>query len=171
MDTQLFLLIHGLAGRLPFVDILAVFFARYAIYFFAPLIVFSVWVGRKSFAGSILAVSIAFGVNQCIGALFFRTRPFITLQLTPLIDGVSGKSFPSDHTAVSFALATVCATVYPRWRVPAYGVAFLIAFARIVVGVHYPGDSIAGIVVGVISGRLAVDLLPRLLRFWKKKYG
>lgn len=169
MDTAVFLVVYGLTGHSRAFDTLAIFFAFYAIIIFAPLVAFFVWVQRKTLFLSILAVSLAFGINQSIGALFYRDRPFIQLHLAPLIDGVSGKSFPSDHTAVSFALATVFARVYPQWQILGYSIALAISFSRIIVGVHYPSDVFAGIVVGIVSGCIAYDVYPRRLRPCRKR--
>ena len=168
MDTALFFALHGLAKHWIALDYLAIFFAKYAIYFFALSCVFFLWHKKQVLFDCVLAGLFALGMNQVIGLFFYRPRPYVTLHLEPLIDGASGKSFPSDHTAVSFALATVFAHAYPRWRIPAYACALCIAFARIVVGVHYPGDIVGGIGVGVASGFMAREWYPRISRFRKK---
>jgi membrane-associated phospholipid phosphatase len=59
-------------------------------------------------------------------------------------------SFPSQHAAVSVAFA--CAL----WPSPfAAGLAALICCSRVLVGAHYLGDVLAGVVVGLVAGRLA----------------
>jgi undecaprenyl-diphosphatase len=77
-----------------------------------------------------------------------RHRPFET-QLGP---PTSTHSFPSGHSATAFACATVLASLAPRWRVPFFVLAALIAFSRIYNGVHYPTDVLAGSALGVLVG-------------------
>lgn len=74
-----------------------------------------------------------------------RHRPF-EHQLGP---AVSSSSFPSGHAATSFACATVLAVLVPRWRVPFFVLATLIALSRLYNGVHYPTDVVAGALLGV----------------------
>lgn len=79
-----------------------------------------------------------------------RHRPFET-QIGP---PSSAHSFPSGHTATSFASATVLSILAPRWRVPFFVLAALIAFSRLYDGMHYPTDVLAGAVVGVATALL-----------------
>jgi undecaprenyl-diphosphatase len=75
-----------------------------------------------------------------------RHRPFVT----QLGAKTSTHSFPSGHSATSFACATMLAAASPRLRVPAYVLAALIAFSRLYNGDHFPLDVIAGSVLGVL---------------------
>jgi undecaprenyl-diphosphatase len=79
-----------------------------------------------------------------------RHRPFET-QLGPRS---STHSFPSGHAATSFACATVLAAYAPRYRVPFFALATLIALSRIYNGMHYPTDVLAGAVLGVLTALL-----------------
>lgn len=171
MDDKLFFLIHGLAGHWAPLDLLGIFFAQYAIYPFFLIVLPCVWY-RKKPGESILALACAGVINLVIGHFFFRARPFVTLHLAPLISGVSqGKSFPSDHTAAAFALATVFALTYPQWKWVAYAVALAIGIARVYVGVHYPGDVLGGIGVGIFSGYIMVRWWAWARHFLKKCHG
>jgi undecaprenyl-diphosphatase len=89
-----------------------------------------------------------------------RPRPFITEpQPPPLFIGVRGDSFPSAHSATSFAAAVVLTSLFPRRWPVFFGLAVAIAFSRVYVGVHYPGDVLAGAALGV----LIAIALPRLV--------
>ena len=81
-----------------------------------------------------------------------RHRPFET-QIGPKSNA---HSFPSGHTATAFACATVLSAYAPRWRVPFFVLAVLIAFSRIYNGMHYPTDVLAGAVLGVVVGLLVL---------------
>jgi undecaprenyl-diphosphatase len=90
-------------------------------------------------------------------ALVPRHRPFET-QLGP---PSTTHSFPSGHSATSFACATVLSHYAPRLRVPFFALATLIAFSRIYNGMHYPTDVLAGAVLGVLTALLLLAIARR----------
>ena len=66
-------------------------------------------------------------------------------------------SFPSGHAARSTMLAVVAVGLGPLWLGLALLIwAPLVGLARIILGVHYPSDILAGMVLGLILGVLAV---------------
>lgn len=82
-----------------------------------------------------------------------RVRPCASLDDVRLLVGCgAGKSFPSSHAVNNAMAATVLWMFYPRYRVLATSIAFLVSFSRVYVGVHYPADVIGGWIVGVAVG-------------------
>ncbi len=53
-------------------------------------------------------------------------------------------SFVSNHAANIFSAATVLTYFYSKWKNVLYTLAALVAFSRVYVGVHYPGDIFFG---------------------------
>ncbi|KQM03797.1 sphingosine/diacylglycerol kinase-like enzyme [Frankia sp. CpI1-P] len=70
-------------------------------------------------------------------------------------------SFPSGHAASAAAFATGVALDAPGAAVPVAALAAAVAFSRVYVGVHYPGDVAAGILLGVGAGLLTTKVMPR----------
>lgn len=70
-------------------------------------------------------------------------------------------SFPSGHAAAVtvFALTAVRSRVLPA--APVVGLAALVALSRVYLGTHYPSDTLAGVLIGVLAVALAVDLRER----------
>jgi undecaprenyl-diphosphatase len=83
---------------------------------------------------------------------FQRPRPAMTVpQADPLL-AASGYSFPSGHAATAFAGAVILTYLWRRAAPLFFALAAAIAFSRVYVGVHYPGDVLAGAVVGAAVG-------------------
>ena len=69
---------------------------------------------------------------------------------------VSGfDSFPSGHSAASFAVATVLAKRFPICAPLCIGVAAFVMLSRVLRGAHFPTDVVGGAVVGVLCGAIA----------------
>ncbi len=68
-------------------------------------------------------------------------------------DGSADDSFPSGHTADSFAAATFIQQRYGwQWAIPAYVGATFVGYSRIASDKHYIEDVLAGAAIGIISG-------------------
>jgi undecaprenyl-diphosphatase len=95
-------------------------------------------------------------VEYPIKAYFRRKRPFIEIVRALVIGKKPGSwSFPSGHTASSFASARVLSTIWPEYRGPYYTLACLVGFSRTYLGAHYPGDVLSGAFAGTVLGELA----------------
>ena len=91
--------------------------------------------------------------------LFMRARPYeIIDQMIVLIPSPRGMSFPSGHTATAFACAwTMWKQLPKKIGGLAMILASLIGFSRLYLGVHYPTDVIAGVLIGMIAS-IVVDM-------------
>lgn len=108
-------------------------------------------------------------VNGVAKNLFRRTRPYEVIEgLTRIVGKQSDFSFPSGHTAASFAVAVVLLLRAPKKiSVPAMILAVLISLSRLYVGVHYPTDVLGGAVIGTLCAFLAVWIVDAV----EKKIG
>lgn len=104
--------------------------------------------------------------NLILKPLIGRVRPFAVnpgaeLLIAPPLDA----SFPSGHTAASFAAATALWTASKSlWMgLPAMALAILTAFSRLYLYVHWPSDVLGGAVLGTALGTFAGYLAPQLL--------
>ena len=111
-----------------------------------------------------VAILLAEMVSGALKAGLERDRPPVAHpEPEPLVGVPATFSFPSGHATVSFACATVLALAVPRLAWPLFALAALIAFSRVYVGVHYPGDVLVGAILGVGVGA-AVRVSGRFLR-------
>ena len=104
------------------------------------------------------AVAINYAVKVAIG----RERPLIE-DHPPLARAPSKLSFPSAHATSSFAAATALGRVEPRTRLPLYSLAVGICVSRPYLGMHYPSDVLAGVVLGSLIGGLVPGVGERTL--------
>ena len=98
--------------------------------------------------------------NVLIKNLVARTRPFdVNTAVQLLVAKPRGYSFPSGHTAASFASVTALYLAGEKklWKI-ALVLAVLIAFSRLYLYVHYPTDVLGGIITGAIAGYIGYKL-------------
>lgn len=94
-------------------------------------------------------------VVQSLKLMLSRERPYnIIKQLHTFGIDLRDYSFPSGHTTASFSIATVLALNIPNIFILTYLLATIIGVSRIYLGVHYPTDVAAGIILGVGSSIL-----------------
>lgn len=165
LDTSWYLDVNHFAVDTPWAHGFMKFSAIYAVGFFAVLVLIAWWYARyrpnttRTVAATIwtaIATFVAVGINQLIAHAVGRLRPFDTLHhVEVLVPRANDFSFPSDHaitagavTAGLWIAATLGSRALRRIAVIATILALFIAFARVYVGAHYPGDVAAGLAIG-----------------------
>lgn len=121
---------------------------------------------RRAGFAALLALAAGFVcTNLILKNWVSRPRPWLDVAgLTALVTENDPNSFPSGHTTAAFAFASALRHTAPRaWmKWAALAAAVLMAFSRLYVGVHYPSDVLAGVVIGLLAGWLAKCLTDRL---------
>jgi len=122
--------------------------------------------GRRAAAHGLAAVGVTASlVNVAAKPLGRRGRPDRTGERVPLARHVRmprSTSFPSGHTAAGFAFATGVGHVLPSAAVPLRALAALVGYSRVHTGVHYPGDVVAGALIGTALAQATTRALDRV---------
>lgn len=108
--------------------------------------------GKSRKAGLVMLTSIALGYllgNLLLKPLIMRPRPSWIDSVPLLIHNPSDYSFPSGHSLCAFETAVpICMYFGKKWKITALTIAFLVAFSRLYLYVHFPTDIIGGAVLG-----------------------
>jgi undecaprenyl-diphosphatase len=95
---------------------------------------------------------------------FRRNRPAAALEnFVSTIIPADQFSFPSGHTSAAFMMTTlIYYFIQPISDFPIillYGWAVLVGFSRVILGVHFPTDTLMGAVLGISSALLSLEIL------------
>jgi membrane-associated phospholipid phosphatase len=132
-------------------------YATYGVVLFAGLLLAGWWVARSTgnhtkVAAALwtpLGAMLALAINQPIVNGVREARPYTVLpDILVLAHRSTDYSFPSDHAVMAGAVAGGLFLVNRRLGIVAALAALLMAFARVYIGAHWPGDVEVGLVLG-----------------------
>lgn len=149
----------------PLMDSIMIFITNLGNRGFIWIIIGIILLISKKYRKIGLAMLIALAVTSLIGEVFIkniiqRPRAFTTFpDIEIIIKAPLSYSFPSGHTASSFAAAVVLGYYIKNWKYLFYFFAALVAFSRLYLFVHYPSDIIGGIALGVVCSLMTIKII------------
>jgi membrane-associated phospholipid phosphatase len=185
VDGSAYADVVGLARRSPgWVNGLVSAWSTYGLALFAVLMLLAWWQARRRADPAVAVVAlavplftlVAFGVNDLLKAAVREDRPCQDMRVATLdaCPAHGDWSFPSNHAALAAAAAVALLFVSRRLGAVALVAAGLMAASRVWVGLHYPHDVIAGLLVGALVAlplslavrRWRTDVAARLSLTW-----
>jgi undecaprenyl-diphosphatase len=122
--------------------------------------------GRRAAVRGLAAVAATSAfVNLFVKPLGGRRRPDRAGEGVPAARQVrmpTSRSFPSGHSAAAVAFASGAGSELPVASVPLHALAAVVAYSRVHTGVHYPGDVIAGVLIGSVIADLTGGAISRI---------
>lgn len=125
------------------------------------------WLGgargrRAGVAVAVASLGTTYMVQRMLKPVFRRTRPHVGREVTVVGIRTTDASFPSGHTASSFAAATALAAFYPKSAPLGFTLAAGVGASRVHLGHHFPSDVVAGGVIGMMTGAITAWLIKAI---------
>jgi len=129
--------------------------------FYVALTLLIWWMDRQGGSEFALTAMVAYALEVplfvLLKHLIKRPRPADALEsLSAFIQPADRFSFPSGHTAAAFVMASLLCVFYPPVMLLALGLAVMVGLSRVLLGVHYPSDILAGATLGVSCAMFAL---------------
>jgi membrane-associated phospholipid phosphatase len=122
--------------------------------------------GRRAAMRGAVAIGVTSAlVNLAVKSAWSRQRPDRAGARVPVRRNVrmpASTSFPSGHAASGFAFAAAVGRDQPWLGLVLRFLAAAVAYSRVHTGVHYPGDAVAGALIGEGTGQAVAGLMDRL---------
>ncbi len=156
-EATVFLFLNDLTGQYFLLDVIFYFTAKILPMLMVALVAFSLLRNFHKYLLFVIEVATAavlasYGLVALISHFLPRTRPFIVRDdVNLLLEYKESFSFPSGHTALVFAIATVIYFYNKKIGLLLYALSLVVAFSCVVSGMHWPTDVFAGAVVGVFT--------------------
>lgn len=166
MNISIFNFFFSLSSS-PAISWLSLFVSDILIYVFILLAIVIPIIYRRDYIYAILtacAGAAAWIFVYIVKNIFMIPRPYVVLHLTPLfLDG--GYSFPSSHVTLIVALTVLVWNINKKWGITFIIFSILTGFSRMIIGVHYPVDVLAGACFGVVIGLFVIWFNKFIKRF------
>ncbi|WP_231686805.1 phosphatase PAP2 family protein [Bacillus sp. JCM 19034] len=137
--------------------------ATFTIVFTLSLSIFASGSLQRAGWIALFSLTISHLIVTVIKKIIPRNRPYLVLQNVTVVDNpFKDHSFPSGHTTAIFSILVPLMITYPFLILPLLIVAVIVGLSRIVLGLHYPSDVLAGATLGGISAILSYVLFIQL---------
>lgn len=98
-----------------------------------------------------LGLMISHGMVQVIKRNVLRERPSVAVGADAVVANPNAFSFPSGHATAAMAVAFAYALAFPGWAAPLVMLAAAVGVSRVCLGVHFPGDVLAGQAIAILT--------------------
>ena len=162
-NLSLFNSINASDNALDFTISFAIFIAN-DLFYIVILLMFLAWFKgsfdtKKQIVKATVFTIVAFLISQVISSFFYYPRPFVLDVGRTIIEHSPNGSFPSDH--MLFFSTIAFSYIFSKQKAVGYvflAFAFLVAWSRVYLGVHYPMDMAGALIIAVLLNFVGLSL-------------
>ncbi|OHB06013.1 MAG: hypothetical protein A3A26_03470 [Candidatus Zambryskibacteria bacterium RIFCSPLOWO2_01_FULL_47_14] len=129
-----------------------------AIYFFRA----SAETRKKMIALASVSFALAFVISIAAREMYYNPRPFVEYSFVPLIPHTADNGFPSDHTLLASAIASLFLFFNIRLSIFLWLLTGIVGLSRVYVGIHNFTDIIGSALIALISALAAYAIIHKL---------
>ncbi len=158
-------------------NVIIILFAKYL--FLASIIIFIayltyLWRNNKNKSILLIRLSaVSFPLiliaAKISGHFIYDPRPFLVTLVKPLIPSATDNGFPSDHTLLTMALASVIFVYNRKLGIVLFSIALLVGTARVLAKVHHPLDIIGSTLIATVITTIVYSLLSLTKKKFQKR--
>ncbi|MBU2101631.1 phosphatase PAP2 family protein [Patescibacteria group bacterium] len=175
MNQRIFEFAYSLTHHFVVLDWIFIFFAKYLVWFIIVFVLVKIfrkkdwgndlprWKNRFQYLslGLIAAILSRGIITNIIENFVSSSRPFVALEIEPLFNHVASGSLPSGHMALLIPIALTMFFISRSAGWWALFLTLLVGVARVIAGVHWPSDILAGIIIGALSYYFVLTLFRK----------
>lgn len=108
----------------------------------------------------VLVTGISFILVSVFRHFYNEKRPYTIYDFNPIVrKEKTGESMPSRHVFSGFVIGMAFLYIQPYLSIPVFVCSIFMGLGRVIAGVHFPKDVIAGAIIGIISGIIGFYLI------------
>ncbi len=120
---------------------------------------------------TVITLPLIYLTAKFLAFFYYDPRPFVTNHLIPLFTHAPDNGFPSDHTLLSGAIASVTFYFNKKISLFFFTATILIGTARVLAGVHHPVDILGSLIIAIIISYLTYKFIfPTFSSFINKHF-
>ena len=118
---------------------------------------------------ALVALPAIYLIAKLISHFYYDPRPFVAGHFTPLIPHQADNGFPSDHTLLSAAIASIIYYFNKKLSIGLWVLTLIIGFSRVYAGIHHPVDILGSVIIAIIVAPVAFLLTRKAKNIFSNK--
>lgn len=118
---------------------------------------------KEAIVFALIALPTIYVVSRIASLLYLDPRPFVAGHFTPLVPHAPDNGFPSDHTLLVSAIASIMFPFDRKTSAVVWVIAAIVGISRVYVGVHHPIDVVGSAVIAMAASALAYQVMRKFV--------